>query len=133
MAKKTKTVNQVTGTVISVTLRLLVLAVVVLVLWSGAVKGFSFGYEIFNGSAVSKTPGMKKTLVVNEGDSAKKVGGELEKQGLIKSSLIFQIQYKFFDYEITPGTYTLDPSMTSREMLQIIDAGPKEEEENGSE
>ena len=133
MAKKTKTVNQVTGAVISVTLRLLVLAVVVLVLWTGAVKGFEFGYEIFNGAAVAQSPGLKKTLVLNEGDSAKKVGNELEDQGLIKSSLIFQIQCKFFDYEMTPGTYTLDPSMTSREMLQAIDAGPKEEDTNDSE
>lgn len=133
MAKKTNTVNQVTGTIISVTLRLLVLAAVVVVLWTGAVKGFEFGYEIFNGSAVSKTPGLKKTLVIEEGDSAKKVGNELEDLGLINSSLIFQIQYKFFDYEITPGTYTMDPSMTSREMLQVVDAGPKEEEKNGSE
>lgn len=128
MAKKKSTVNQVTQTVISVTLRILFLVAVVVCLWMGAVKGFEFGYEIFNGSAVEKNPGKEVTIVIQEGDSTSKVGKELEKKGMIQSSLIFQIQGMFFKYDMKPGSYTLDASMTSREMLHIIDAGPQKEE-----
>ena len=45
----------------------------------------------------------------------------LPKSGLINNKLIFIIQAKFFDYEVYPGTYTLNTSMTSRDMMKAID------------
>lgn len=49
---------------------------------------------------------------------------------LIKSEFAFIFQSKFYDYEtIYPGTYTLNTSMTSKEILQQLNEKPETEED----
>ena len=43
-----------------------------------------------------------------------------------------RVQMKFYDYEIHPGTYTLNTSMSSKKMLQILNEKVEEEEDIAS-
>lgn len=78
-------------------------------------------HEVFSPTAVAEAPGTDKEFTIRNGESLSEVAEELEKSGLINNKLIFIIQAKFFDYEVYPGTYTLNTSMTSRDMMKAID------------
>lgn len=52
---------------------------------------------------------------------------KLKKDGLIDNELAMRVQMKFYDYEIQPGTYTLNTSMSSKKMLQILNEKTEEE------
>ena len=50
----------------------------------------------------------------------------LAHKGLSKSEFAFIFQSKFYDYDtIYPGTYTLNTSMTSKEILQLLNKKPE--------
>lgn len=121
MSRTTREINRITTTIISMSIRLLFYALVFFLLYEGITRGYSIGHEIFSPTAVAEAPGKDMEITVKKGESVSAVAGELEKSGLIKNKLIFVIQAKFYDYEVYPGTYTLNTSMTSKDMLKLID------------
>lgn len=120
MSRATKEINRITGAVIAISIRLIFLALFILLLHTGVVKGYEFGHEIFYASAVDPAPGREKSVTVKEGAGLTRTAGILKDAGLISNEYSFIIQAKFFDYKIQPGTYTLNTSMTSREILQMM-------------
>ena len=56
-------------------------------------------------------------------------GKKLEKDGLIHNRYSFIIQAMVYEYEIQPGTYTLNTSMTSRKILEELSTVEESEEE----
>ena len=60
---------------------------------------------------------------------AKEIGKLLESKGLIKDGTLFYLQNILSRYkgDLKPGTYTLNTSMTTEEMMAVI-AGEKREE-----
>ena len=133
MSRATKEINKITGTVISVSGKLIVYALVILLLYEGASKGFAFGHEILDPVPVAAAPGIDKKITIPEGTSASEAADLLLEKGLINNKYTFIIQSKFYDYEINPGDYTLNTSMTSKEMLAQINEAPEEEETDDSE
>lgn len=129
MSDRTNEINKITGTIISVSVKLIIYALVVLMLFQCVTKGYRFGYEVFHSSAVSAAPGIEKIISVNS-ESTSVVGKQLKDKGLIANEYIFQIQAKFYDYEIKKGTYTLNSSMTTKDILKTLDEGlPDKEQE----
>jgi cell division protein YceG involved in septum cleavage len=123
----TRDINRVTGAIIKVSLRLIIYALIILIFYEGVTAGFEFGYEIFAATAVAPEPGRDKTVQIEEGQSGFQVGKLLEKEGLIHNRYAFGVQAKFYDYTIYPGSYLLNTSMTSREILDILGTEPAEE------
>lgn len=121
MSDTAKEINKVTGAIIRISCKMIFYALVFFILYEGITAGYRFGYEIFNSTAVATAPGVDKEVTIPEGASASDVGKMLEDKGLIKNRLIFVIQQKIFEYDLTPGNYTLNTSMTSRDMLQLLD------------
>ncbi|MEG0369792.1 MAG: aminodeoxychorismate lyase, partial [Hungatella sp.] len=56
------------------------------------------------------------------------VADALEEMGLIQNEYAFQIQSNFYEYEIVPGTYTLNNSMSSKTIILLLKEEPVEEE-----
>lgn len=133
MSDTTKDINRVTGAIIRVSLRMIIYALVVLLLFEGATAGFSFGYAVFAGRAVSQEPGITATVMVTEDQSTGEVGRMLEDMGLIESQYVFLVQAIFYEYEIYPGTYQLNTSMTSKEMLEEMSIPPAADTEGVSQ
>lgn len=130
MSETTKDINRVTGTIIGISFRLIIYAVAILLLYEGATKGYEFGHEIFYASSMEEAPGRDMEITLEPGASVSEVGKKLEKQGLISNQYSFIIQAMVYEYEIQPGTYTLNTSMTSREILDMVSTvAPSEEEE----
>ncbi len=125
MSRATDEINKVTGTVISLSWKLILIAVVILLLIEGASKGFQFGYEVFAAQPMESAPGRDITVTVSSGESDLQVLKDMKEDGLIRNSYATFIEAIFFDYDIYPGTYTFNTSMTSREMLEEMNVRPE--------
>lgn len=106
---------------------------VILLIVFGAVKicsvGYDFGYRVFTEPAISKQLGTDILVDVTDKMSEKEIGQLLEDKGLVKDGNLFYLQLKLSAYskKLVPGIYTLNTSMTAKEMMVVM-AGKKKEE-----
>ena len=127
MSHITRDINKVTGTVIGLSGKLILYALVILLLAEGITRGYAFGHSLFYESSVEQAPGRDITVTIPDGQKDSDTIHKLKKDGLIDNELAMRIQMKFYDYEIQPGTYTLNTSMSSKKMLQILNEKTEEE------
>ncbi|MDD6482833.1 MAG: endolytic transglycosylase MltG [Lachnospiraceae bacterium] len=105
---------------------------VILLIIFGTVRlcrsGYDYGYRFFTETPVDEEPGQDVLVQVDAGMSAKELGEALEARGLIRDAKLFRMQLQLSAYRksIEPGVYTLNTSMTPKEMM--IAMSPKEEE-----
>ncbi len=130
MSRMTKEINKITGTIISISGKLIIYAVLLLLLFEGTTKGYEFGHEIFFATAVDEGAGIEKTVAIPRGQSTAETAHMLKQSGLIVNELAFQVQKKFYDYDINPGMYQLNTAMTSKEILQLLDEETETTEES---
>lgn len=128
MSRTTNEINKVTGAVIAISIRLILLALIVLLLYEGVTKGYEFGHEIFYASAMEEKPGRDIDIKVEKGDSIASVAKLLKEKGLINNSYSLMIQAEFFNYKANSGSYTLNTSMTSRDILQMMNENTEKKE-----
>lgn len=93
---------------------------------------YDFGYRVFTETAIDKAPGKDVTIQVTDGMSTKELGEELETKGLVRDANLFQIQLKLSAYskKIKAGVYTLNTSMTPKEMMVVMAATEENTEES---
>ena len=132
MSQITKDINQITGTIIGVSGKLILYALLLLLLAEGVKGGYAFGHSLFYESSVEAPPGTDKVVTVPEGQRTSDTIRALKEAGLIENELAAQVQMKFYDYRIHPGTYNLNTSMSSKKILQTLNE-EKEDEEGGTE
>lgn len=128
MSRVTKEINAITGTIIGVSGKLIIYALVILLLVEGMTRGYAFGHEVFYATAMEPEPGVRYSLTIPEKQSAAETARLLKDVGLIRNEYAVQIQMWFYDYEAYPGTYELSTAMTSKEILQILNVKPETEE-----
>ncbi len=126
MSQITKDINRITKTIIGISGKLILYAVIILLLAEGMSRGYAFGHAIFYSTPVEEAPGTDRTIRITEDESDAEVADDLEMSGLVDNALTVRFLIRFYDYEMQPGTYTLNTSMTAKEMLQVLDAGPEE-------
>lgn len=129
MSRATKEINKITGAVIAISSRLIIFALVILLLYEGVTRGYEFGHDIFYASAVDTEPGRDKEITISKGTSVVQTAKLLKDNGLISNEYSFIIQAEFFDYKVNPGGYTFNTSMTSKEILQMMNENTGEKEE----
>nr|WP_314458583.1 aminodeoxychorismate lyase [uncultured Clostridium sp.] len=129
MSRTTNEINKITGAIIAISSRLIIFALVVLLLYEGVTRGYEFGHEIFYASAMEQSPGQDKSITVEKGASAVQVARLLKGSSLIANEYSFIIQAEFFDYKVNPGIYTFNTSMTSKEILQMMNDNTGEKKE----
>ena len=128
MSKTTREINKITTTVISISVKLIVYALVILLLYEAVTRGFAFGHEIFYAEAAEEEPGRDVRVTISAEDSLQDTAAILAEHGLITNEFAFVFQGMFYDYsDIYPGTYTFNTSMTSKEILQVLNEAPEEE------
>lgn len=133
MSRMTKEINKITGTIIGISGKLIVYAVVILLLFEGITRGYAFGHNIFYATAMEEAPGRPKTVTIPKGYTTSDVARALYDAGLIDNMYAFQIQKMFYDYDIHPGTFELNTSMTSKEILQELNAESETEEDEAQD
>lgn len=115
---------------LGVTARFFLYLVIVLVFIRCAAWCYSFGHSIFYSTSVDKKPGRDVTVTIGDNMTDRSAAMYLYDRGLIVSEFSFIVQARVFDFEIQPGEYQFNTSMTSREILKMLDAGPITESQN---
>lgn len=83
---------------------------------------FEFGYRVFAESPMEEMPGTDIVVTIESGMSAKEIGELLKKNKLIRDENLFFFQLNLSAYadKIIPGTYTLNTSLTPKEMIILM-------------
>ena len=74
--------------------------------------GYDYGYRLFTETAVDEAPGTDILVQIKL----------LEQKGLVRDGKLFYLQLKTSAYSksIKPGVYTLNTSMTPKEMMIVM-------------
>lgn len=126
MSKITKEINKISLAVISLSGRLVFYALVFVLLFMGARKGYEFGHSIFYAPGMEAKPGTDKTITLDGDESVDEVGKLLEKAGLIRDDAAFSIQAYCYGYEVKKGTFQLNTSLSSKEIIGVLNEGTEE-------
>lgn len=100
--------------------RLILMALAALVLFAAASYAYRFGKEIFYQAPMEAEPGTDVEVTVTEGMGSAEFAETLMKKGLIRNKDAFVIQTKLYQTELIPGTYVLNTSMSSKELLTAV-------------
>ena len=103
-------------------LKVVLAVVVVMFVYKGATLAYDYGYRVFAEEPVDAAPGLDMDVVVEDGMGPKEIGIMLESRGLIKDGTLFYLQNILSKYkgDLKAGTYTLNTSMTTEEMMAVI-------------
>lgn len=125
-------IKQVVASVIETIIKVVLVVVLVMFVYDKAIQAYDYGYRVFAEKPMTTGDGRIISISVEPGDSAKEIGKNLEEKGLIRDGNLFFIQELLSEYHglLNPGIYDLNTSMTSDEMMAVMSAEPKEEEED---
>lgn len=117
-------------TIISVSVEVIFLALIIILIYNGGVKAYSFGFSVFAEQPIAKEPGRDINVTIDSKLSAYELGELLENKGLIRDAKVFYVQMKLMSVngKVKSGRYTLNTSMTSEEMILAITADSQEGE-----
>ena len=127
MSKLTKEINKISLAVIGISGRLVFYALVLVLLVLGVRRTYEFGHDIFYAPAMEALPGTEKTVTLDGTESVADVGKLLEEAGLIRDHVAFSIQAKCYDYEVKKGSFSLNTSQKSKEIINTLDEETKKE------
>ena len=107
---------------VTIVLKVVLAVVVVMFVYKGAMMAYDYGYRVFAEEAVDEAPGFDMAVTIDSGMGAKEIGKLLENKGLIKDGTLFYLQNILSRYKgkLKPGTYTLNTSMTTEDMMAVI-------------
>lgn len=114
--------NKILFGFISVAFKVMVVLFVIVATVKLGGTGYDFGYRVFTEKAVAKEPGKDILVQVREDTSAMELGKLLEEKGLVRDGRLFFLQLKLSAYakKIHPGVYTLNTSMTAKDMMVVM-------------
>ena len=127
MSRVTKEINKISLAVISISGRIVFYVLAAALLITGAKKGYAFGHSIFYAPGMDKAPGIEKIVTLNGTESVTEVGKLLEDIGLIRDHNAFSIQAVCYGYEVIEGTWKLNTSLSSKEIIGLLDEVPEGE------
>lgn len=121
--------KEVVVSVFSAVFKIVLAIIIVMLVYKWTLTAYEYGQRVFNEPPMTSGSGRTVSVVISEGDTAKEIGEILEKKGLIRDAGLFYIQEMLSEYKdkILPGTYELNTSMTSEEMMRIMAAQVVEE------
>ena len=121
--------KEVVISVFSTVFKIVLAIIIVMLVYKWSLQAYDYGQRVFNEPPMSAGNGRTVTIVINEGDSAKEIGKKLEKNGLIRDAMLFRIQEMLSAYKdkLQPGTYELNTSMKTEEMMEIMAMQVEEE------
>lgn len=96
-------------------------ALLVLLLFEGVRWSFAFGHAIFYQEPAEAAPGKDHEIELEQGETLDTLAKTLAKNGIIRNELAFVIQGKLYETALYPGTYTLNTSMTTKEILDKLE------------
>ena len=117
---------------VSISFSILVMLLVVIGLIKLGSFCYDFGYRVFSEGPVEEKPGTAVTVDVTGDLSEYLIGKLLKKEGLIRDANLFYVQLRMSAYhgKLKTGTYTLNTSMTAKDMMVVMAAESEESTES---
>lgn len=117
---------------VSISFSILVMLLVVIGLIKLGSFCYDFGYRVFTEGPVEEEPGTDVTVDVTGDLSEYQIGKLLKKEGLIRDANLFYVQLRMSAYhgKLKTGTYTLNTSMTAKDMMVVMAAESEESTES---
>ncbi|HCM92733.1 MAG TPA: hypothetical protein DIS78_09240 [Lachnospiraceae bacterium] len=125
----------VTVSFIGTVIRAVVLIACVILVINIGKKAYDFGFRIFTEGPVAEAPGRDIIMSVEKGEGLKDIAEKLAEKGITSDWALFFIQAKLSEHKgsIDPGTYTLNNSMTTDEIMAVLTKAETEGEEDGDD
>ena len=84
--------------------------------------GYEYGYRLYTETAVDEAPGEDVLVQIKPDMSNKQIAQMLQEKGLVRDSKLFYLQLKLsaYSHSIEPGVYTLNTSMTPKELMMAM-------------
>ncbi len=107
MSQITKEINAITGTIIGISGKLILYALVILLLVEGISRGYAFGHEVFYATAMEPSPGTRYALTIPEGQTTAETAKLLKTWGLLKMNMRFRFRCGFMTMKPIRGLMSL--------------------------
>ncbi len=111
---------KVISTILKILLNILFYSIVIVLLVIISGVAHDFGYQVFGKVTASEAPGHDTTIEINKGESTMNIASKLELNGVIVNKYSFFLKAKLKKYNLMPGTYNLNTSMTYDEIFSIL-------------
>ncbi len=123
--------NKVIFKFVSLSFSILVMLLVVVGLVELGSFCYDFGYRVFTETPVDEEPGRDVVVQITSDMSEGEIGDMLEEEGLVRDGKLFYAQLKLSAYsgDLLPGIYTLNTSMTSKDMIVAMATATEESTE----
>lgn len=118
---------KVVGRILSISFTVLVCILVVCGLYRIGQDCYGFGYRVYTEPAMTEGRGKDMLVQITEDMETKELAEVLQEKELVRDSRLFFLQAKLAKYEMVPGIYTVNTSMTPRELMAAMT--PEESEE----
>jgi UPF0755 protein len=117
-------VNKVLMAILKVIFSIMIILVIIVLTVHLCQTGYDYGYRFFTETPVAEAPGEDVLVQVKDDDSSMDLAKQLEQKGLIRDAKLFYIRLQLSAYRnsIEPGIYTLNTSMTPKEMMMSMSA-----------
>lgn len=117
--------KEIVISIISTIFKVVCAVIIIMLVYRGTLLAYEYGQRVFNEPPVTTGSGRSIRITVNEGDTAAEIGETLLRNGLIRDARLFVVQELLSQYKdgLQPGTYELNTSMTTDEMMEIMASG----------
>ena len=106
--------------ILTIGIAIIFYAVVVYGIKKAATYSYDFAYQLFGNTSVEAAPGRDVKVTILKGESSMNIASKLEDAKLVTSKYSFYLKLKLKDYEIMPGTFVLNTSMSYDDILKVI-------------
>ena len=123
---------EITLSFIGTVIRAVILVICVVAVINVGKKAYDFGFRVFTEGPVAEAPGRDIVMSVEAGEGKTDIAKKLEEKGITSDWMLFYVQSKLSEFKgsIDPGTYTLNNSMTTDEILAVLTNAEIESDED---
>lgn len=120
--------NKVVFRFVSISFSILVILLVLIGFVKIGTYCYEFGYRVFTEAPVDAEPGRDVMVQISSHMSDMDIAKELKEKGLVEDAKLFYVQLKVSAYsgKFHDGVYTLNTSMTARDMMVVMAAEPEQ-------
>ena len=113
---------EITLSFIGTVIRVAILIICAMVVINVGKKAYDFGFRVFTEGPVAEAPGRDIIMSVDNDEGYVDIAKKLEEKGITSDWMLFVIQGKLSEYKgsIDAGTYTLNNSMTTDEIMAVL-------------
>ena len=120
--------NKVVFRFVSISFSILVILLVLIGFVKIGTYCYEFGYRVFTEAPVDAEPGRDVMVQISSHMSDMDIAKELKEKGLVEDAKLFYVQLKVSadSGKLHDGVYTLNTSMTARDMMVVMAAEPEQ-------